>query len=138
MIEVPAELSRLAEFTGAARRFAAAAGLPERRLNDIELAVEEIFANICEHGPAGTSARLECLDDGDSLVFEISDDAPPFDPLSRPDPDLDAPLEEREIGGLGIFLVKKLMDDVRYERRGNGNSLRLVVRKRPVVEDGRD
>jgi len=138
MIEVPAELSRLEEFTGAARRFAASAGLPERRLNDIELAVEEIFVNICEHGPDGVVVRLECLDDGDTLVFEISDDAPAFDPLARPDPDLDAPLEEREIGGLGIFLVKKLMDDARYERRGSRNALRLVVRKRPVAGSGRD
>jgi len=130
MIEVPAELTRLGEFTGAARKFAAAAGLPERRLNDIELAVEEIFVNICEHGSDGAAARLECEDNGGTLTFEISDDAPPFNPLEQPDPDVDAPIEERDIGGLGIFLVKKLMDDIHYERSGDRNVLTLLVRKR--------
>jgi anti-sigma regulatory factor (Ser/Thr protein kinase) len=67
------------------------------------------------------------LEDG-VLRVEIVDEAAAFDPLARPAPDTDQALEERPIGGLGIHIVKQLMDDVRYRREGGKNVLTLTKR----------
>ena len=67
------------------------------------------------------------LDDG-SVQATVADDGKEYDPLQREDPDVNAPLEERRIGGLGVLLVKRLMDDVRYARTGGRNV--LTIRKR--------
>ena len=128
MIKATAQLENLNLFTAEAKRFAEEAGVPSGRLNGVELAVEEVFVNICQHAGKAVSVRLECAlrdDGGISIVF--SDNAAPFNPLERSDPELDVPLEDREVGGLGIFLVKKMMDEVRYERRGGENVLTLIV-----------
>jgi serine/threonine-protein kinase RsbW len=62
------------------------------------------------------------------LQLTVLDDAPPFDPLEAPEPDTTLPVEQRPLGGLGIFLVRKLMDEVQYERRDGRN--RVACRKR--------
>ena len=61
-----------------------------------------------------------------SLILLLSDDGKPFNPLMREDPDINLPIEERPIGGLGIHLIKKLMDGVSYERRENRNLMTLI------------
>jgi anti-sigma regulatory factor (Ser/Thr protein kinase) len=135
MIETPATLENLSAFTDAARKAAVAAELPERRVNDVELAVEEIFVNICDHasdssGGTALSARLEHDENDETLKLVISDPGQPFNPLEHPEPDTNAHLEKRAVGGLGIFLVKKLMDDTLYERLCGRNVLTLIVDKR--------
>lgn len=67
------------------------------------------------------------LDDG-SVVLCVEDDGPAFDPLAAPEPDLDAPLEDRPVGGLGIHLLREMMDTLDYVRRDDRN--RLILRKR--------
>jgi serine/threonine-protein kinase RsbW len=69
---------------------------------------------------------LTLVDDGVTLTVE--DDGPPFDPLSLPAPDLSASLDGRPVGGLGVFLVRKVMDAVRYQRREASNLLTLSKR----------
>jgi anti-sigma regulatory factor (Ser/Thr protein kinase) len=59
------------------------------------------------------------------LNLSLSDDGPAFDPLALPTPDLDAPLEERPVGGLGVYLVREMMDDVSYSHRGGRNCLSM-------------
>jgi anti-sigma regulatory factor (Ser/Thr protein kinase) len=66
--------------------------------------------------------------DGDVLRAEVSDDGRPFDPFEVPPPNIDAPIEERRIGGLGVYLVREMMDTLEYKREHDRNILRLSKR----------
>ena len=105
-------------------------GFPMKLLMQIDLVVEEVFVNIAnyaykeETGKAKVICELDSENNLLTLVFE--DKGVPFDPLSKEDPDVTATAEEREIGGLGIFLTKKLMDEVRYENKDGKNILTLI------------
>ena len=74
----------------------------------------------------GQGSRVQ----GEGLVFEIRDTGRPFDPTAVGDPDLTSDADERDLGGLGIFLMRQYMSDVRYERRNNENILRLIYTPR--------
>jgi anti-sigma regulatory factor (Ser/Thr protein kinase) len=97
----------------------------------ILVAVEEIFVNIASYayapGTGDAVVRCEILDDPAAVEIEFEDTGTPYNPLEKEDPDVTLSAEERSIGGLGVFLVKKLMDDVRYEYRDGANV--LTVRK---------
>jgi len=97
----------------------------------VALAVEEIFVNIANYAynPEVGEATIRCCVGGEPLHIEITflDDGIPYDPLAKDDPDVTLSAEERQIGGLGIFLVKKIMDDVRYEYKDGSNI--LTIRK---------
>lgn len=103
---------------------------PKSRMQ-IDLAVEEIFVNIASYayapGTGDAVVRCEILDDPAAVEIEFEDTGTPYNPLEKEDPDVTLSAEERSIGGLGVFLVKKLMDDVRYEYRDGANV--LTVRK---------
>lgn len=92
--------------------------LPHEVAWRLRVAVDEIVANIVAYGPAGGPAALDVWFRriGDTVEITVEDDGPPFDPLARPAPDIRLPLEARSPGGLGIALVRALMDDVRYAR----------------------
>ena len=94
-------------------------------LNQIDLAVEEIFVNIA-HYSGSEEAVINCSFENNQLEICFSDSGVPFNPLAKPDPDLTLNAEEREIGGLGIFLTKKFMDSVAYEYKDGMNNLRIV------------
>ena len=91
------------------------------------VAVEELFVNICHYAyPQGAGeAALEYVFEEDAVSITLVDSGIPYDPLSRPDPDVTLPLEARREGGLGIYIVKKTMDSVRYEYRDGHNRLSL-------------
>lgn len=95
----------------------------------IEIAVEEIFVNIAcyaynpEEGPA--QVRVEVLEDPLEIVLTFLDHGRPYDPLAREDPDITLSAEKRRIGGLGIFLVKKSMDEINYEYKDGHNILTM-------------
>jgi serine/threonine-protein kinase RsbW len=98
----------------------------------LRVALDEIVANIVSHGVVGGDVpAIDVLFRRVDGVVEIviEDDGPAFDPLSRPAPDTTLPLESREPGGLGIALVKSLMDEVRYER-----TMRNVLTMRKRVD----
>lgn len=97
----------------------------EMILNQIDLAVEEIFVNIAHYSGAA-EAIINCSFENDKLEITFSDSGVPFNPLAKPDPDLTLNAEEREIGGLGIFLTKKFMDTVSYEYKDGMNCLRII------------
>jgi serine/threonine-protein kinase RsbW len=85
----------------------------------LRVALDEIVANIVAYGAQGVSPGTMDVwfrRDGDVIEITVADDGPPFDPLSRPSPDVTLPLEARQPGGLGIALVKSLMDHVCYTR----------------------
>lgn len=96
----------------------------------LQVALDEIVANVVSHGaPAGGAGALDVWfgRDGNIVEITVADDGPPFNPLERPAPDLERPLTTAEPGGLGIVLVRALMDEVRYVRDGRN---RLTLRKR--------
>lgn len=100
-----------------------------------ELATDEAAANIFEHAYAGRGGEIAVTvsREGDSLVVCIRDWGRPFDPERVPPPDLDAPLEERQVGGLGLFLIRKFTDGVSFAFdpvRGNTITMRRrLIRK---------
>jgi serine/threonine-protein kinase RsbW len=103
--------------------------LPPAEALSFELALEEVFMNVVMHGSHADRAprvnvSMSLVDGGVTLTVE--DDGPPFDPLSLPAPDLTASLETRRVGGLGVFLVRQVMDSVRYERRDTTNRLQMT------------
>jgi anti-sigma regulatory factor (Ser/Thr protein kinase) len=130
-IAVPGEAGQLARLTQGLRQFWSEAGLPDAEAHRFELALEEIFMNVVMHGAQGGSVRqveLSLLLADGALTMTLEDDGPEFDPLSLPPADTGAGLAERTIGGLGVHLVRQIMDVVSYRRAGLGN--RLSVRKR--------
>lgn len=96
---------------------ARAAGFDERALYQIQVAVDEACANIVDHAYAGMeSGDMEvscCLNDA-TFVIRVRDWGTSFDPDAIADPDRDAPLEERALGGLGLFLIRQFMEGVQY------------------------
>jgi anti-sigma regulatory factor (Ser/Thr protein kinase) len=127
-----AELARLAEFVDA---FCGPLHATEKDSMAFHLSLEEAVTNVINHGykdgqPHTFTVGLSVSTD-DRVTATITDDAVAYDPLARPPVDTSAPIEEREIGGLGVHLVKKLMDTCHYERRDGKNILTLerVIRR---------
>ena len=104
---------------------------PQKTLFQLDVAVEEIYVNVAhyaygEEGGGDVTIRIELDMDRKRVSITFTDSGIPYDPLAKPDPDVNASLEERPIGGLGIYMVKKSMDDVVYARIGDTNNLTLV------------
>ena len=123
------ELERIA---GAIEKLGQEDEWPDDLVFRVNLVLEELILNImdygAEDGDPDISLTIEC--DDDSISIELSDSGRPFDPLTEaPEPDLDASVSERRVGGLGVHLTKTLMDDVRYAREGDRNHLSIVTRK---------
>ena len=106
-----------------------AAGCPMKQQMQIDIAVEEIFINIASyayHPEIGkATVRVEVTEDPITASITFIDNGVPYDPLAKEDPDVTLSAEERGIGGLGIFMVKKSMDDVIYEYKDGQNILTL-------------
>lgn len=104
--------------------------VPMKSQIKINVAVEEIFVNIANYAydlKNGTATiRATVIDDPKALELVFIDNGMPFNPLEKLDPDITLSAEERQIGGLGIYMVKKNMDDMRYEYRDNQNILTLI------------
>lgn len=125
---VPADAAQLPVLTQFLQEFWSAASLPPAQAMNFELALEEVFMNVVSHGSSpGTVPRVEVsllLADG-GVMMSIEDDGAAFNPLTLPEPDIQAKIDERRVGGLGVFLVRKLMDAVSYQRNGSRNQLRM-------------
>jgi anti-sigma regulatory factor (Ser/Thr protein kinase) len=122
------ELARLSEFLAA---FFAQNALPPDVIGDFELALEEVFVNVVRYGhPQGGEHEIAIgiALEGGEVTLTMEDDGVAFNPLEARLVDLDLPLEERGIGGLGLHLVKGLMDEVAYERANDRN--RFMMRKK--------
>jgi serine/threonine-protein kinase RsbW len=106
-------------------------GFPEEDILDTQLAVEEAVTNIIMHGYKDAPGEILVLCRASKGIVEIQleDRAIPFDPLSLPEPDLDGDIEDRQIGGLGIFLVRRVMDEILYRYEDGKNILVLIKRK---------
>ena len=104
----------------------------EKAIIQIDIAVEEIFVNIAHYAytpNVGQAViRMEIIEDPRMIEITFIDSGIAFDPPAKPDPDVTLPAEERQIGGLGIYMVKKSMDDVTYERKEDQNI--FTIRKK--------
>lgn len=104
-------------------------GLPMSTVFQLNLALEEAFVNVVDYaypGKNGMPVQLNMDGKGETLIFTLIDEGEPFDPTTLEAPDTSLPAEERPIGGLGVFLVKQIMDEVRYERQGTRNILTMT------------
>ena len=105
------------------------AGCPMKTMMQVSLVVEEVFVNIAHYAYASghgmAAVELEILKDPAAVSICFMDRGMPYDPLKHQDPDVTLKTEDRQIGGLGIFMTKKLMDEVRYEYRDGQNILTL-------------
>jgi len=130
------QLDAIREFAAQAARDA---GMDDSATYAVELCIDEACTNIIEHAYEGIDGgEIECTCDKDdkNLTIILHDHGKSFDPSSIPFPDLNADLESRPVGGLGVFLIKKLMDEVRFEPLGEvGNVLTMV--KHRSVEPGK-
>ncbi len=145
-LAVPGDAAQLPVLAHFLQQFWSTAGLPAAALNSFELALEEIFINVVMHAAhaahaahsvhathavhGGSVPRVEVALalTADGVTMALEDDGPAFDPLSLPAPDVAASLDERPVGGLGVFLVRQLMDSVSYTRVGARNRLSLTKR----------
>lgn len=120
------EVPRMAEFV---ETICDEAGVDMATAMQLNLAIEEAVVNVMNYAyPAGTRGDV-CLAasaEGDTLTFVLSDSGTPFDPTAQEDADTSLSVEERPIGGLGIFLVKQLMDTVSYQYTEGKNVLTLT------------
>lgn len=122
-------LDEVREFVGGEAR---AAGFTDKEIYSIQLAADEATSNIIEHAYDGIrngSFEITCEVKGDRLIIKLFDHGKSFDPSQVEKPDVKADLSERKIGGLGIYLMRKLMDEVDYESTASGNLLTLIKRK---------
>ena len=100
----------------------AGAGAPMTAVSAVMIAADEVLSNVLTHGGAAEVSLAARVRDG-RVSVEVVDDGAPFDPTATAAPDTDAALEDREVGGLGVHLVRELMDEVRYERTAGRNKL---------------
>ncbi len=99
-------------------------GAPIKVISQVNVAADEIFSNIARYSGA-TSVSVSCEAEDDRVVLRFADNGRPYDPTGREDPDITLSAEERDIGGLGIFMVKKTMDEIAYEYADGFNILTI-------------
>ncbi len=127
VIQAKGELGEAGRINRLLDEFLRERGVPMDALFDLQTATEEIVANIVRHGAAASiTVRAAAEEGGCEVVFE--DDGPEFNPLMAPEPNLEVPLQERQRGGLGIHLVRKLMDRLAYQRAHGRNRLSIFKR----------
>ncbi len=125
----PARIDVIPEVMDYVSHAAEKAALHPKRVMHIQLAIDEAMANICNYAyqtpPGEVLVRIQ--DKEGHFMVEMIDEGIPFDPLNMEEPDTQVGLEEREVGGLGIFLLRQVMQEVRYRREGKQNILTFVV-----------
>ncbi|MDR2163107.1 MAG: SpoIIE family protein phosphatase [Clostridiales Family XIII bacterium] len=104
-------------------------GESESLISQVEVAAEEVFVNVASYAYASQSGKVKIKRSlGEELALIFEDDGTPFDPLSVPDPDINSIAEDRVIGGLGIYMTKKIMDSVSY-RYEDGKNILILIKK---------
>ena len=138
-LRVDASLEALSDIGAFVVKAAEEAGLEKRASYRLRLAVDEIATNIVMHGQNGQAVADAVVDvasivDDDHLTIVLEDAGPAFDPLSHAlpqDEDLSKPMQEKPMGGLGVFLAIRGVDQFRYERTATGNRNVFIVNRKP-------
>lgn len=119
-------LSRISDFIIS---LAGGSGLDQRETFHLMTAVDEACTNIIKYSGTG-KIEIKCDVEDGQVTVQIRDDGVAFNPLEAPVPKLNLPIEERQVGGLGIYFIRTLMDEVRYEREGGENVLTMTLQNR--------
>ena len=126
------DLSELARIAEEIEAHGESHGWPAKWLMNLNLSLDELITNIVSYGYEDSDKheiRVTLTERSGSLVVVLEDDGVEFDPFTEvPEPDLDADVEERRIGGLGVYFVKTLMDEATYERLDDRNRITLIQR----------
>ncbi len=127
-LKIKADLSQLDTVLGFLEETLEEVGCPLKVITQISISVEEIFVNIANYAypESGGECELNLSVKDKVMTLCITDAGAPFDPLAKEDPDITLSAEEREIGGLGIWMVKQSMDSVEYCYETNKNKMTLV------------
>ena len=128
-LKIPAKLENLHTMMAFVRSFMESNNTNNTAIMQTELAIEEVLVNIINYAYPDKNGDIEVScewESGRKAIFKIFDNGTPFDSVNKKEPDITIPIEEKSIGGLGIFLLKKMMDDVKYERVNAKNVLTLV------------
>ncbi len=128
-IRVPARLENLEKLVDFVIGCLECSGIPPQAVSDIHLAVDEACTNTIKYAyPEGEKGEIEltCGADGSTVTVTIRDWGAPFNPLEAPPPDLSLDIEDRPVGGLGIFLMKKFSDRLEYRRENDSNLLTII------------
>jgi serine/threonine-protein kinase RsbW len=130
-ITIPSDIAAIREVTGALETAMKLYAFADVDILDTQLALEEALTNTIVHGYRDHPGDLtiNCRTSHGLVELQIEDSAPPFDPLSVPDPDVSAGLDKRRVGGLGVLLIRRVMDDIVYRYEDGKNILVMVKRK---------
>lgn len=134
--ELKNELSELGQLCRTCEEVGRDINLSDKTIFEMNLALDELFTNIISYGFSDQqehTIKINITIEGDQLQMRIEDDGVPFNPLESKTPDFQCGIEECKIGGLGIHLIKKLMDDVHYQRVSDKNV--LVLRRKFKIND---
>ena len=130
-LTLKAEISEIPRVSAALENVMLGHSFSNEEILDAQLAVEEAVTNIIMHGYEGHAGEIHitCHATRGIIEIQIEDTAPLFNPLSVPDPDFTPDIQDRRLGGLGIFLIRRVMDDVMYRNDQGKNILVLIKRK---------
>lgn len=131
-LAIGSEIAMVPEVSDRLEEALQANGFSSEEILDTQLAVEEAITNVIVHGYGrpGEPILVSCRVSGDRAEVSITDTAPRFDPLSVADPDTGEGIDDREIGGLGVYLIRKVMDEVSYQYEDGKNILVLTKLRR--------
>lgn len=128
---LPAKMQNFESMMQFIENIAKSQGFDVKKVNQVKIAAEEALVNVINYAYHDADGNIEINCDakeGRGLVIEIIDKGIPFDPTSMPEPDINAPIEDRRIGGLGVYMMHQLMDEVNYRRDEDRNILTLAKR----------
>ena len=131
-LKVKSDREELDGITAAVEAFSADEDWSTDLLFRINLVIEELVLNIIDYGYDDKDHEIELSfnSDANSVTVDITDEGRAFDPLNdAPEPDVNSPLEERHVGGLGVYLARTMMDELTYRRENSRNHLTLVKRR---------
>lgn len=131
-LDLESSLEALGEIERALTEFGAEHEWPEDLLFHVQLTLDELATNVINHGygAGGHSFQITVKSKPEAVQIELVDEARPFDPLQdAPQPAIDAGVHERKVGGLGVYIVKELMDEMEYRREDGKNCLMLVKKR---------
>jgi anti-sigma regulatory factor (Ser/Thr protein kinase) len=127
-LQIKNELTEIERLAEEIESFGELHDIPADVVFGINLSLDELITNTINYGYADSQQhfiQVELDLTAEDVVIQLKDDGLPFDPLQRPDPDINQSLDDKPIGGLGIYLVRKMMDEVEYRRIDNFNILKM-------------
>jgi serine/threonine-protein kinase RsbW len=131
---VPGERARVEDLNTSLEAVLKRHGIDPEVRGDVRLIVEELASNAIVHGAVDGQhvgqheLSVNIAIEGELLTLDFRDEGAPFDPLSTPPPDLDADIMDRPIGGLGLYLIRRIAEETHYRRVDNANLLRVILR----------